>query len=70
MPATGTVKQYFADKGFGFIKPDHGGKDLFVHASVLKLAGIEALNKGDRVEFEVEANPNGKGPRAIDVQLA
>lgn len=67
---TGVVKDYKPDKGFGFIKPDDGGKDLFVHATALKANGIEELEQDDRVEFEIDPNPKGKGPRAVNVSIA
>jgi len=52
MPA-GTVKFFNASKGFGFIAPDDGGNDVFVHATALERAGIQALNEGDKVTYEV-----------------
>lgn len=68
MPSvTGTVKCYLEDKGFGFIKPDSGGKDLFVHATAVKRAGLELLSEGDKISFEIEPNPTGKGPRAVNL---
>ncbi|MBM3516454.1 MAG: cold-shock protein [Alphaproteobacteria bacterium] len=51
--ATGTVKWFNPDKGFGFIQPSDGGKDVFVHASALELAGMRSLQEGQRVTFEV-----------------
>ncbi len=51
--ATGTVKWYNATKGFGFIAPDDGGKDVFVHRTALESAGIANLNENDKVEFEL-----------------
>jgi CspA family cold shock protein len=51
--ATGTVKFFNTQKGFGFIQPDDGGKDVFVHISALERAGINSLNEGDKVTFEV-----------------
>jgi CspA family cold shock protein len=50
---TGTVKFFNPTKGFGFIAPDDGGKDVFVHVSALERAGISSLNEGDKVSFEV-----------------
>jgi CspA family cold shock protein len=50
---TGTVKFFNATKGFGFIAPDDGAKDVFVHVSALERAGIETLREGDKVSFEV-----------------
>jgi CspA family cold shock protein len=49
---TGTVKFYNAQKGFGFIQPDDGGKDVFVHATALERAGISGLNEGQKVSFD------------------
>lgn len=52
--ATGTVKWYNAQKGFGFIAPDDGGKDVFVHATALEAAGIRMLNDGQQVSYELQ----------------
>jgi cold shock protein len=62
---TGTVERFMDEKGFGFIKPDDGGKDLFVHHSAIQGAGFKSLAPGTRVEFDVKADP--KGPRAENV---
>jgi CspA family cold shock protein len=51
--ATGTVKQFNAAKGFGFIQPDHGGKEVFVHSSALDQAGLEMLMAGQRVSYDL-----------------
>jgi cold shock protein len=51
--ATGTVKWFNATKGFGFIQPDDGGKDVFVHISAVERAGLSSLNEGQKVEFEI-----------------
>ena len=51
---TGTVKFYNDQKGFGFIQPDNGGKDVFVHATALERAGIRRLAEGQKVEFETQ----------------
>ena len=51
---TGTVKFYNAQKGFGFIQPDDGGKDVFVHATALERAGLSGLNEGQKVSFDAE----------------
>jgi cold shock protein len=53
---TGTVKFYNVAKGYGFIQPDDGGKDVFVHASALERAGIRNLVEGQKVSFDVEAD--------------
>jgi CspA family cold shock protein len=52
--ASGTVKWFNAQKGFGFIQPDDGGKDVFVHISAVERAGIGALNEGQKVSYEVQ----------------
>jgi cold shock protein len=64
--ATGTVKWFNNDKGFGFITPDEGGKDLFVHHSAIQGSGFRSLADGARVTFESEDGP--KGPKAVNVQ--
>ena len=51
--ATGTVKWFNAQKGFGFIQPSDGGKDVFVHISAVERAGLSSLNEGQKVNFEV-----------------
>lgn len=53
--ATGTVKWFNAQKGFGFIQPDQGGKDVFVHISAVERAGLHGLNEGQKVTYEVQA---------------
>ena len=63
----GTVKFYAADKGFGFIVRDRGGKDIFVHASALNRAGIAELWEGQRVA--VDMVEGGKGPEALNIRL-
>jgi CspA family cold shock protein len=57
--ATGTVKWFNPTKGFGFIEPDAGGKDVFVHISAVELAGLSSLNEGTRVSYE-EKEDRGK----------
>ena len=54
--AMGTVKWFNASKGFGFIQPDGGGKDVFVHISAVEKAGLSGLNEGDKVSYEVVPN--------------
>jgi len=51
---TGTVKFYNAQKGFGFIAPDNGGNDVFVHATALERAGMQSLSEGQKVSYDVE----------------
>ena len=63
--ANGTVKWFNADKGFGFIAPDEGGDDLFVHHSEIRMQGYASLNEGQKVEFTV--GQGRKGPCATNV---
>ena len=64
--AEGTVKWFSNEKGYGFITPDDGGKDLFVHFSSISGEGYRSLNDGARVSYEDEDGP--KGPVAVNVQ--
>lgn len=57
--ATGTVKWFNADKGFGFIAPEDGSADLFAHFSAINSRGYRSLNEGDRVSFDVQRGPRG-----------
>ena len=63
--ATGTVKWFNESKGFGFISPEGGGKDVFVHFSAIKADGFRTLAEGQAVSFDVEDGP--KGPQASNV---
>lgn len=58
--ATGTVKWFNPTKGYGFIAPDTGGKDVFVHISAVQKAGLRTLNEGQKLGFEIEAQQNGR----------
>jgi CspA family cold shock protein len=66
----GTVKFFNHARGFGFISPEGGDKDVFVHASALESSGVPALNEGDKVSFELEDDTRGRGKQAGKVQLA
>lgn len=63
--AQGTVKWFNGEKGFGFIAPDNGGEDVFVHFSAIQGSGYRNLEEAQRVEFEIEQGP--KGPQATNV---
>lgn len=66
----GTVKWFNGTKGYGFITPDAGGKDVFVHASALDAAGLDGLSEGEKVEFDTEASRDpGKGPKAVNIRV-
>ncbi len=64
----GTVKFFNSSKGFGFIAPEGGGKDVFVHSSAVEMAGMRSLAEGQRISFEIQAD--AKGPKAVNLQTA
>jgi CspA family cold shock protein len=66
--ARGTVKWFNDSKGYGFITPDDGSKDLFVHHSAIQGEGFKSLHEGDKVEFDSEKGQ--KGPQAVNVRKA
>ncbi|WP_295896774.1 cold-shock protein [uncultured Bartonella sp.] len=69
MAQTGEVKFFNNDKGFGFIKPDDGGADIFVHISAVQASGLTGLNDGQKVSFETEPDRRGKGPKAVNITI-
>ena len=64
--ATGTVKWFSDEKGFGFVTPDEPGKDLFVHHSAIQVSGFKSLAEGAKVSYDAEQG--AKGPAAVNVQ--
>lgn len=69
MRQVGTVKFFNRDKGFGFIAPESGGKDVFVHVSAVQKAGVPYLEDGMTLSFEVVDDPRGRGQQANNLQL-
>ena len=65
--STGTVKWFNATKGYGFIQPDDGSKDVFVHATALEAAGLRSLREGQKVSFDEQ--PDSKGTKAVNLKL-
>jgi CspA family cold shock protein len=68
MRQTGTVKFFNSAKGYGFITPDDGGKDVFVHVTAVEQSGLQSLADGMRISFETEPDKRGKGPKAVELQ--
>ena len=64
----GTVKWFNDAKGFGFITPDGGAKDVFVHISAIEASGLRTLVDGQKVTFDVEPDRMGKGPKAVNLR--
>ena len=65
---TGTVKFFNTTRGFGFIAPDDGGKDVFVHVTAVEQAGMGTLTEGQKVNFQVQYDQ--RGPKAVDLSAA
>jgi cold shock protein len=70
MRQNGTVKFFNHTRGFGFIAPDGGDKDVFVHVTALERSGVPSIKEGDKVSFQVEDDQRGRGKQAVNVQLA
>lgn len=66
---TGTVKFFNHAKGFGFITPDGGAKDVFVHISAVQASGLTGLEDGQKVAFDTEPDKRGKGPKAVNLTI-
>jgi CspA family cold shock protein len=67
MAQTGVVKFFNGERGYGFIKPDDGGRDVFVHITAVESAGMKSLNEGQRISFDIEPDKKGKGPKAVNL---
>jgi CspA family cold shock protein len=67
MAMTGIVKFFNSERGYGFIKPDDGGPDVFVHITAVERAGLKSLTEGQRISYDVEPDKKGKGPKAVDL---
>ncbi len=70
MATNGTVKFFNHSRGFGFVAPDDGSKDVFIHATALEAAGISSIDEGDKITFDIEDDSRGRGKQATNVQLA
>jgi cold shock CspA family protein len=68
-PQDGTVKFFNGARGFGFITPDGGGADVFVHVSAVERAGLTSLTEGQRINFQTLPDAKGKGPKAVNLKL-
>jgi len=69
MRQNGTVKFFNQAKGYGFVSPEDGGKDVFVHITAVQKSGIPELSEGLKISFEVQEDQRGRGPQAVDLQL-
>jgi CspA family cold shock protein len=67
MAQGGVVKFFNTERGYGFIKPDDGGRDVFVHITAVERANMKSLNEGQRISFDVEPDKKGKGPKAVNL---
>jgi cold shock protein len=70
MRQNGTVKFFNQAKGYGFVSPDGGGKDVFVHITAVQRSGIPELVEGTKISFEVQPDKRGRGPQAVNLQLS
>ena len=70
MRQNGTVKFFNQAKGYGFISPEGGGKDVFVHITAVQRSGIPELNEGQKISFEVQDDKKGRGLQAVELQLS
>ncbi len=68
--ATGTVKWFNSQKGFGFIQPDDGGADVFVHVSAVEKSGLRGLNEGQKVSYDIQNDPKKGKAAAVNIQAS
>lgn len=69
MRQNGTVKFFNQAKGYGFISPDDGGKDVFVHITAVQRSGLPDLQEGSKISFEIQPDKRGRGPQAVELQV-
>ena len=67
---TGTVKWFNGQKGYGFIQPDNGGADIFVHISAVEKSGLRGLNEGQKISYEVQKDSKSGKNSAVNIQAA
>ncbi len=67
---TGTVKWFNTQKGFGFIQPDNGGADVFVHISAVEKSGLRGLNEGQKVSYDTQIDPKKGKAAAVNIKVA
>lgn len=67
---TGTVKWFNTQKGYGFIQPDNGGADVFVHISAVEKSGLRALNEGQKVSYDTQIDPKKGKAAAVNIKVA
>ncbi len=70
MAQSGIVKFFNTEKGYGFIRPDDGSRDIFVHISAVQQSGLGNLVEGQRIAFDIEPDKKGKGPKAVNLASA
>ncbi len=70
MSIKGTIKFFNHSRGFGFVAPEDGSKDVFLHVTALERSGVPAVNEGDTITFDVEDDPRGRGKQATNIQLS
>ena len=70
MGTVGIVKFFDSGKGYGFIKPETGGNDVFVHITAVSASGLQTLMPGQKIQYDVEPDKKGKGPKAVNLVVA